>query len=299
METENPENPHPDKVIFTEENVNQVFTEEETIVEEKNIQNNTETEADQMEIHTHGHIHETKKWKEYLFQFIMLFLAISLSFLVENQREHYIEAQRAKVLAVSLIQNLKSDLNEAEVVTANSDTIIMNNNSVIAELNKPRELQNDSVIHRSGLQKIQRFNVFDSNSGTYEQVKNSGALRYFKPEIVSQLTSYETNRNYILKMSKLYLDFHSGSLEPFCLKNCNPKFIEAILNKKPIPNPVFINKPTPEFLNQIYNYALHLNRLNQQQILIVKRHSDRAKSLIKLISEEYHIDENEIKDENH
>ncbi len=46
-----------------------------------------------MEVHPHGHVHSDKKWKEYLFQFVMLFLAITLSFFVENQREHYIEHQ--------------------------------------------------------------------------------------------------------------------------------------------------------------------------------------------------------------
>ncbi len=79
----------------------------------------------------------------------------------------------------------------------------MSNTSLIAELNKPRELQNDSIIHKNGLQNILRFNLFDPNSGNYEQVKFSGALRYFKPEIVNQLTTYETNKNYVLKMSTL------------------------------------------------------------------------------------------------
>ena len=36
-----------------------------------------------MEVHHHGHVHETKKWKEYLFQFLMLFLAVFCGFLAE------------------------------------------------------------------------------------------------------------------------------------------------------------------------------------------------------------------------
>lgn len=31
-----------------------------------------------MEVHHHGHVHENKKWKEYIFQFLMLFLAVFL-----------------------------------------------------------------------------------------------------------------------------------------------------------------------------------------------------------------------------
>ena len=53
-----------------------------------------------MEVHHHGHVHEKKKWKDYLFQFLMLFLAVTLGFFVENQREHYIENQRAKQMQV-------------------------------------------------------------------------------------------------------------------------------------------------------------------------------------------------------
>ena len=46
---------------------------------------NDKTEP-QMEVHHHGHVHADKKWKEYLFQFLMLFLAITLGFFVENLR---------------------------------------------------------------------------------------------------------------------------------------------------------------------------------------------------------------------
>lgn len=247
---------------------------------------------DQMEIHTHGHIHETKKWKEYVFQFVMLFLAISLSFLVENEREHYIEHQRAKVLAGSIVQDLKSDLVEIDRVIGTSDTIMMNNNILIAELNKPRELQNDSIIHRNGLQKIAYFNVFDPSMGNYEQVKYSGALRYFKPKIVNELTAYETNKNYLLKMASTYLNFHNMTLTPFCLQHANPRFVDAITNKKPIPHPIFTKAPTPELLDQIYRYALYVNARNKQQILITKRHALRTQKLIKLLTENYELEEN-------
>ncbi|MFN2439395.1 MAG: hypothetical protein ABR503_09370 [Chitinophagaceae bacterium] len=34
-----------------------------------------------MEVHHHGHVHDEKKWKEYIFQFLMLFLAVFCGFL--------------------------------------------------------------------------------------------------------------------------------------------------------------------------------------------------------------------------
>jgi hypothetical protein len=36
-----------------------------------------------MEVHHHGHVHADKKWKEYFFQFLMLFLAVFCGFLAE------------------------------------------------------------------------------------------------------------------------------------------------------------------------------------------------------------------------
>ena len=65
-------------------------TEKDNISEETiqhtthNIQQNKEI----MEVHHHGHVHEKKKWKEYLFQFLMLFLAVFCGFLAEYQLEH-------------------------------------------------------------------------------------------------------------------------------------------------------------------------------------------------------------------
>ena len=41
---------------------------------------NIKPQTEEMEVHHHGHVHHQKKWKEYLFQFLMLFLAITAWF---------------------------------------------------------------------------------------------------------------------------------------------------------------------------------------------------------------------------
>ncbi len=52
--------------------------------------------TDNMEVHHHPHVHHSKKWKNYLYEFLMLFLAVTAGFFVENLRENYIEHHRAK-----------------------------------------------------------------------------------------------------------------------------------------------------------------------------------------------------------
>ena len=60
-----------------------------------------------MEVHHHSHT-ERKKWTHYLWEFLMLFLAVTLGFLVENQREQLVEHQREK----QFIQSLFNDKNQ-------------------------------------------------------------------------------------------------------------------------------------------------------------------------------------------
>src|SRR6185436_3371246 len=89
-----------------------------------------------MEVHSHTHT-PLKKWTHYIWEFFMLFLAVTLGFFVENQREHYVERQRAKEFAYNLLFDISNDtvrldhLTKYETWKENSlDTLIilLNNN---------------------------------------------------------------------------------------------------------------------------------------------------------------------------
>ncbi|MFN2440980.1 MAG: hypothetical protein ABR503_17380, partial [Chitinophagaceae bacterium] len=70
----------------------------------------------EMEVHHHGHVHEKKKWLEYLFQFFMLFLAVFCGFLAEYQLEHKIEKDREKQFIQSLVNDIKADTARLKVI---------------------------------------------------------------------------------------------------------------------------------------------------------------------------------------
>ncbi|MGQ0739833.1 MAG: hypothetical protein ACT4OJ_12310, partial [Bacteroidota bacterium] len=61
-----------------------------------------------MEVHHHSHT-SRKKWTRYFWEFLMLFLAVTLGFIVENKREHIIEGHRAKDYAKALVSDLAAD----------------------------------------------------------------------------------------------------------------------------------------------------------------------------------------------
>jgi len=61
-----------------------------------------------MEVHAHTHT-PRQKWTHYLWEFLMLFLAVFCGFLAENFREHQVEYRREKKYMMSMIEDLKED----------------------------------------------------------------------------------------------------------------------------------------------------------------------------------------------
>src|ERR1700754_2865767 len=63
-----------------------------------------------MEVHHHPDLHHRKKkWKEYLLEFLMIFLAVTLGFFAETFREKISEGHRERDYIRGLINNIQSD----------------------------------------------------------------------------------------------------------------------------------------------------------------------------------------------
>src|SRR5579885_547916 len=61
-----------------------------------------------MEIHHHPHV-EKKGFKEYFFEFIMIFLAVSLGFFAESLREHLADKKKETQIIFALKKDLEKD----------------------------------------------------------------------------------------------------------------------------------------------------------------------------------------------
>jgi hypothetical protein len=142
-----------------------------------------------MEVHNHTHT-ERKNWTHYLWEFLMLFLAVFCGFLAENQREHMVEHQRAKVYAVTLYEELKKD-------TISLDTLIKQDKSVVLKLDSfclysaektKRNVKNGMLYYYSSF--VTWINFFSSNNATVEQLKSSGNLRIMGNEVSQKISEY-------------------------------------------------------------------------------------------------------------
>src|SRR5512138_2254521 len=144
-----------------------------------------------MEVHQHSR-HGKKKWTEYFWEFLMLFLAVTLGFFVENQREHYIEHQRAKVYAFTMKANLKED-------TAELKQIVYRGSFAANYLDTFLLLLNTDDIKAIPSGKLYWYGLFGGylrgfqpNDATFQQMKSSGSLRYFlNPELEQKISNYD------------------------------------------------------------------------------------------------------------
>lgn len=153
-------------------------------------------ENNNMEVyHKHHHDlpgHKEKLWKHYLFEFLMLFLAITLGFFVENMREHYIEHKRAEVYAESMLINLKKDTTElAQIVKRNQIAVNYLDTFLSLVLHDTIQKMPTGRLYWYGLWGGY-FRGFQANDATFQQMKSSGSLRYFtNHELEQNISNYD------------------------------------------------------------------------------------------------------------
>jgi hypothetical protein len=144
-------------------------------VESEKIDPNQESEN--MEVHKHPHhVLHKKKWPEYLLEFFMLFLAVFLGFLVENQREHIVENQREKEFARRLLSDLRQDSTFFEIRIKLLEERQKAHSRFLKIMTNP-VLATDSAVMRGFVALLTGTNN-DYTTATYNQMKTSGSLRY-------------------------------------------------------------------------------------------------------------------------
>ena len=153
------------------------------------ISQNQETEN--MEVHHHPQLHhQHKKWKEYLLESLMIFVAVTLGFFAEQLREHYIEINTEKEYVESLYNDLKTDSLTIQLRIEEKKWIENKFDSVETMLASNDISNNNEFIYY--VEKYLEFNeVFTSQDVTYQQLKSSGGFRFLKNiELYKKLSDY-------------------------------------------------------------------------------------------------------------
>ena len=151
-----------------------------------------------MEVHTHTHTDPAhsgtsrKKFTHYLWEFLMLFFAVSLGFYAENIRENVVEKRRAKEYVRLLVDDFTTDLHEL-----NQGSYIMTKISGYSDSLASLINTGDACKAYGG--KLYYYEYWSSwrwritpRDATLKQLENSGALRYLgSMALIRKILDYE------------------------------------------------------------------------------------------------------------
>ena len=147
------------------------------------------SETETMEVHKHPHhVSHKKKWNEYLLEFFMLFLAVFLGFVAENQREHVVEHEREKTYASRLLLDLRGDSAIFQSRKLQFEQRQKDQAHFFKTMSNAKST--DSAMFLSFIALVHAWNP-EFITATYNQMKTSGGLRYIRhDEVTTELQKY-------------------------------------------------------------------------------------------------------------
>jgi hypothetical protein len=201
---------------------------------------NSKLQTEQMEVHHHPEI-EKKGFKEYILEGLMIFLAVFMGFVAENIRENISEHKRAAEFARSYFEDIKKDTAALNAAIRFSKHKVAVMDSAIMMLHYPGEKQNDTVLYKQ-LSVSSNVMAFEPSSGTYEQIKSSGSLRYFDQKLVGLMNSYDVQTKKTVKREDIDLKFILDQVMPFAMQTSNSEVIYDIYFTHRISHELYIDK---------------------------------------------------------
>lgn len=257
-----------------------------------------------MEVHAHAHT-ARKKWTHYLWEFLMLFLAVFCGFLAENFREHYVEDQRAVKHAKNLYKELYNDsislqrcfTNRTRKESECSYFIDYVKDSSLVSLS-PRFFPafTTAIIQN-------QYIIFEPNDGILNQLRNSGELRYFKDkDLQAELGNLGVKISYVKTRNDKEYSYVEFYTRPLALKYFDFQWYEHLTQNGKLtliqgldqyniadgigklPHPDKFDRREAE---SIASYYLLMMRATRQ--IAYKDYAEANQRVLQLLRKEYHL----------
>ena len=164
---------------------------------------NQNQETENMEVHAHDlHKAPGHGWKHYIFEFLMLFLAVSLGAYVENLRESILHKEEVKTHINSLVADLRTDISLLESGLERNNYSAQMADSLIELLHS--DVSNTAHIYVAARTVTANLGYCYTNSKSFDQMKSSGLLRYIKPNyLLDSIGSYYVSFQWLTNQTEL------------------------------------------------------------------------------------------------
>jgi hypothetical protein len=250
-----------------------------------------------MEVHHHPDLHHRKKkFKEYVLECLMIFLAVTLGFFAETIREHISEKHREKDYIAGLINNLQSDTSNLKGKIDRNDVELRGIDSLmkISKNNFSNNSVQDSIFFYA-IKYTFDLHIFQFDDLTLVQLRNAGGYSFIKTRhVADSIALYESKNNNIKIQEKFYTDSYVQTMTTFRQifdKTLSDKFFQAyqMTNKIPSDMYVLISKDE-EKMHLLYNDYWTFSRILNYYNSMLKAHLQYLKEFMIFLKRDYDIE---------
>ena len=244
-----------------------------------------------MEVHAHTHT-ARKKWTHYLWEFLMLFLAVFCGFLAEYYLEHKIEKDRERVYMKNMLDDLRSDTAAYRKYVKDNSIAFSMIDSLVYLLKSSERRTKTGRIYFLARTLTMRADLLFTYERTYDQMKSSGHLRLIHSQKVSDSVSYYYNS---LKQISNQNNRISARIDEYFLSMDKLFDAEVLLRilkerKEPENGSVKLLTEDPLVINEVLTRAQYLyGTFSFAQNWGLER-CLTAENLIELIKKEYNLE---------
>lgn len=248
-----------------------------------------------------------ENWKKYLFEFVLIFLAVFLGFLADSYREVYAERQQSVELAKSFYLELRND----SIAAAQKVVGRLKKEQAVAHLyNFFRDSSLTSTSKSLSINFIYGIAarstiIFTPRTVVLEQLKSSGSLRYLKNENLQKLVGdLAVVIDYIQTRQEYENSIFNEYVEPLMVQHMDYDFQDKLLGDydsifERIEQYEKSNEYIPFHLSQIEKINrkeimnalgyFHDNGLRSTRLIPFKNYLNANAALLKALREEYNL----------
>lgn len=244
----------------------------------------------QVEIPAEVTKHQAKpnRWAHYVFEFFMLFLAVTLGFFVENRRQKLSEREEEKQLVTTLLNDIKTDIKRADEIIQLRSERIEKNDSLYLLLSSPnREDQMVKIYEYMKNARSHRTLFYLSNTMAY--LANGGFQRLRRNKVENETREYYLRIQDLLAAQQSSLDIGQELIE----KSRNILDADATYSlshpERNSKEAIQLFSSDSDQINAYSNALLHFNSNCGVQIQFLKKIKLQGEKLIESIKEGYDL----------
>ena len=252
--------------------------------------------------HVHHHAHGPKRWTAYLGEFLMLFLAVTLGFFVENYREQTVERHREHVVMRQVLEDLRADRQRADSNLALRRWRAAKMDSLLAIHAGRAITAHAPEVYYFG-QMVRNRYLFQPSTGAFAQLENGGGLRLIdNVAVLRAIQQYHFAVEQLLSMQALEEDqiqrYRNGALlrllDPSVVRRITHQDIEELDKRVDRPEAtVRLLAADPATLNEFFMQVSNMESFNKTATRLVTGLAATADSVAAVITRTYGFDAKE------